>query len=342
MNRGLCPTLNTLANHGFLSRNGITSFAEAGNAVQTAYGFAYDLSTFLSGLGLLAGGDLVSGKYSIGGADSRVPNTLGPALGLDKHGTFEIDGSITRQDNYFGNQATFQLKRWNRFLADANANGAQFGLPAQIRNQRETYTESRNTNPEFFAGAKYFAVSTAERIFIFEGLPNGTHQKDANFNNIAPFFLNETFPDDWFRRGTPFTLANAATDILQLYAGFPFQLGGNYGKAGNFVPSGTSIPSSPSALMCLALKSVFDTIPGQAQPTLLNNLATYMGFVDGAMAPLVTNAAGGCPGLKNYTVPSGGANNPAGSTSAPGTPINGVYPATNPGPGYRPDPPEGM
>ena len=96
--RGICPTLNTLANHGYISRDGITTFAQAANAVQTGYGFDFNLSVFLSALGLIAGGDLASGIYSIGGADSRNPTTLGPALGLDKHGTFEIDSSITRQD----------------------------------------------------------------------------------------------------------------------------------------------------------------------------------------------------------------------------------------------------
>lgn len=47
--------------------SGITTFAEAANAIQVAYGFGYDLSVVLSALGLIAGGDLISGKYSIGG-----------------------------------------------------------------------------------------------------------------------------------------------------------------------------------------------------------------------------------------------------------------------------------
>ena len=66
-----------MANHGFISRNGITSFAEASNACQQTLGFGYDTCTFLSALGLIAGGDLPTGLYSIGGADSRVPNTIG-------------------------------------------------------------------------------------------------------------------------------------------------------------------------------------------------------------------------------------------------------------------------
>jgi len=45
----------------------------AADAVQTAFGFSYGASVGLSALGLLAGGDLISGKYSISGADDRVP-----------------------------------------------------------------------------------------------------------------------------------------------------------------------------------------------------------------------------------------------------------------------------
>ena len=59
--------LRNSSNHFLTRRSGITSFAEAANAVQFAYGFGYDLSVFLSALGVIAGGDLVTGKYSIGG-----------------------------------------------------------------------------------------------------------------------------------------------------------------------------------------------------------------------------------------------------------------------------------
>jgi hypothetical protein len=54
----------------------------------------------VAALGLLAGGDLGSGMFSIGGEDSRVPNTFGPefpALGISRHGFFEGDNSITRE-----------------------------------------------------------------------------------------------------------------------------------------------------------------------------------------------------------------------------------------------------
>ena len=150
--RGICPTLNTLANHSYISRDGITTFAQAANAVQTGYGFDFSLSVFLSALGLIAGGDLVSGIYSLGGAHPRVPNTLGPALGLDKHGGFEIDGSITRQDVYFGNNANFLLQRWNEYITESEAQGGEFNLAVNAVDNGFRYDNSLGTNLDFFAG----------------------------------------------------------------------------------------------------------------------------------------------------------------------------------------------
>lgn len=103
--------------------------------MQIGYGFDYPLSVFLSALGLMAGGDLITGKYSIGGADSRVPNTIGPALGLDKHGVFEIDGSITREDTYFGNNANFVQQRWDEYVDIADKNNGIFGAQTQAQDR---------------------------------------------------------------------------------------------------------------------------------------------------------------------------------------------------------------
>ena len=139
-----------------------------------------------------------TGKYTIGGADARVPNTLGPALGLDKHGTFEIDGSISRPDNHFGNQADFIEQRWETVRQQAVDNGGGFfGIETWIANQEATYNTARATNPDFFAGVKYFAVSLAERSFVFRGLPNGTNEEVPDSANIEPFFLNNTFPEEF-------------------------------------------------------------------------------------------------------------------------------------------------
>lgn len=49
-----------------------------------------------------------------------------PALGISKHGAFEIDNSISRQDTYCGNQADFQLSRWNN-MVDIASRHNEFG-----------------------------------------------------------------------------------------------------------------------------------------------------------------------------------------------------------------------
>ena len=326
--RGVCPPLNTLANHGYVSRSGITTLAEAANAVQIGYGFSYDLATLLGALGVITGGDLLTGKFSIGGADSRVPNTLGPSLGLDKHGTFEVDNSITRQDAYFGNQANFLASRWDRLNNIRNQNGGgQFGRETMRYDGAVTYDESRSTNPQFNAGIKWLIVAFGARGFIYRGLPNGTTPNVADYPNIAPFFLIETFPQEWYRRDTPYGLEDLVTDILDLYlhpgTGSPRELGANAGL-NNFAPSGYD-PSTKSvdALSCFFLEQILDAAPGFVQPALVDNLDLFTGFVKGVIAPFFSS---GC-NITDYAVPSASAGeDTTGSASDDGPAIvNGVY-----------------
>ena len=279
--RGICPTLNALANHGYISRDGITSFAEAANAVQIGYGFGYDLSVFLSTLGLVAGGDLVTGKYTIGGADARVPNTIGPAGGLDKHGVFEIDGSITREDVHFGNNANFLLQRWDEYVNESQAQDGLFNAETNAVDNGFRYDISRETNPDFLAGVAWFAVSHAERVFVYTGLANGK-TGIPDYNSVAPFFLNETFPDNWYRRGTPFPLAGALADAVALFAMNPRELGGNEGL-GNFIPSDASFTTeTPQQIGCFILENLLDVAPNQLDPVIYDNFELYTGFIKGS------------------------------------------------------------
>ena len=345
--RGICPTLNALANHGYISRNGITTFAQAANAVQTGYGFDFSLSVFLSALGLMAGGDLVSGIYSIGGADSRVPNTLGPALGLDKHGGFEIDGSITRQDVYFGNNANFLLQRWNEYVSESKAQGGEFNLAANAVDNGFRYDNSLGTNPDFFAGVIWFAVSHAERVFVYEGLANGTSGL-ANYANVAPFFLNETFPNNWFRRGVPFSLPATFQQAGEMFLANPRALGGNQG-VGNFVPLDLSTDlstASPAQLGCFILENLLDVAPGQLDPTIYNNFELYTSFIKGKTRHYITEQSAtnhstlgviapffindgyfDCPAGLLFTEPSDSAGSTAGSVSSSGSPVNNADPS---------------
>ena len=112
---------------------------------------------------------------------------------------------------------------------------------------------------KFNAGIKWLAVSTAERVFIFRALPNGTEETLADFQNVGPFFLNETFPNEWFRRATPYTLVDTGADIATLLAtsGALTLPGENQGIAlMTFMPlRGLQLEILPLVLMLRAISS---------------------------------------------------------------------------------------
>jgi hypothetical protein len=61
--RGPCPVLNTMANHGYLPHNGIGSIQDLITGTYQAFGMGLDLSGFLGVYGAIFDGDLTS--YSI-------------------------------------------------------------------------------------------------------------------------------------------------------------------------------------------------------------------------------------------------------------------------------------
>jgi len=323
--RGMCPTLNTMANHGYLSRDGITTFAEAANACQITLGFGYDTCTFLSALGLLTGGDLISGKYSIGGADSRVPDTLGPSLGISRHGFFEVDNSISRIDAALGNQANFNLDRFNRLVSIADKYNGEFGNSAFAEERVLLYNEAKNDNPEFNAGVRWLAVTTAERVFIFRALPNGTHEDLADYQNVAPFYMNETFPENWFRRDSPYTLAGTGADIANLLASSSEVTvpGANEGL-NNFTPIGMDISNvTPFTATCFLATAIFDETPGFIAPGIAANLDLVNAFLSAAVKPFFSDF--NCPILSMAAAGPNATSSADGVSTTCNILVNGEY-----------------
>ncbi|KAL2026259.1 hypothetical protein VTO58DRAFT_103443 [Aureobasidium pullulans] len=64
--RGPCPGMNTLANHGYIPRNGITTVAQTVVAAARVFNMGADLTTFLAGGSVLFAGDIPTMRYSIG------------------------------------------------------------------------------------------------------------------------------------------------------------------------------------------------------------------------------------------------------------------------------------
>lgn len=170
-------------------------------------------------------------------------------------------------------------------------------------------------------------VSHAERVFVFEGLANGTDENRADYDNVAPFFLNETFPENWYRRGDAFTLASTLIEALDLFLLEPRELGGNQGL-NNFVPLELDLSSKTvPQLGCFLLENIFDIVPDQVQPAIADNFDLFSGFVKGVISPFFTNDGFFNCNVTDFVKPPPNAGQSAnGSYSAHGSPINGAYP----------------
>ena len=70
------------------------------------------------------------------------------------------------------------------------------------------------------------------------GLANGTltGSSEADYPNVAPFFLNETFPYNWYRRGISWSLPETLEQGIAMFQSNPRALGANEGSVDNFVP----------------------------------------------------------------------------------------------------------
>jgi hypothetical protein len=129
--RGPCPGLNTLANHGafhcvtlyltvgpntdheisgYISRDGIVTAGEVIQATSEGFNMAADLSGLLVLVAVAFTGNLATEKFSIGGEDSRTYSATGIGskeagrqFGLDGHSRCEGDISATREDFFLNN-----------------------------------------------------------------------------------------------------------------------------------------------------------------------------------------------------------------------------------------------
>ncbi len=151
--RGPCPGLNTAANHGFLSRDGITTFNELVAAQQNVYNVGWDLAVVLATAGVGLDGDLITMKVSIGGdatSQTASPLSLGATEGgLNTHLKFEGDASLSRNDYYTHNGDNY------------NFNGTLFGYMTETCNgyygreclslyRKQRWQQSQAENGQFF------------------------------------------------------------------------------------------------------------------------------------------------------------------------------------------------
>lgn len=191
--RGPCPGLNSLANHGYISRNGVTSLVEVVPAIHHVFGMGADLAIVLATIGVVFTGNLLSlnAGLSIGGTTttgSSTDNILGNLLGLlgkprglvGSNNIIEADSSNTRNDfSVTGDASTLDMELFRGFIDMLpEGGGGNFDIDVMARRAEIRFHESVATNPQFYYGPvtgallRNAALAFATRFFSNHSVEN--------------------------------------------------------------------------------------------------------------------------------------------------------------------------
>ncbi|KAJ7029903.1 Chloroperoxidase [Mycena alexandri] len=237
--RGPCPAMNTLANHGYIPRNGIVSFEEA--ILGTMEGLNMDIGIVgpLAANALLMRGNPFINKFSIGGVSPLVPplpgKIDGPEVGgIAKHGRFEGDASMTRSDAFIGDNRDFQdilydmdLLQLGKFGSNGpDGNNTVFNIATMIGVMQHNTIMYQAADPKFTFSASRVTGASGAAAFLLDVFANGT-TKQSTLPIIGSFLRNQTFPPNWFRADTPVTGAVLGPHAAAIEEALPFSPGRN-------------------------------------------------------------------------------------------------------------------
>ena len=100
---------------------------------------------------------------------------------------------------------------------------------------------------------------------------------------MAPFYLNEASPKEWFRRATPYSLVDTGANIANLIASSSvLTMPGHNEGLNNFILLGLNLASfTPQQATCLLATSILDLVPGQIALVIAEHLDTVQDFLNG-------------------------------------------------------------
>jgi hypothetical protein len=340
--RGPCPGLNALANHGYLSRDGVVGFFEAALGINTVFGMGPDLALVIAAMGLVGTGNPVSlaPSFSIGGKSKKNQNLLGNLLGLigeprgldGSHNFIEADSSNTRDDLYVTGDATTMNMTLFMDIYNAMDNGVMnmedIGDRAASRLE-----ESIATNPQFYYGP-YTGLIVRNAGFLFgarllsnhtDEHPQGGFMDKETFKSMWGVTTNkdgtlkynkghERIPENWYRYRGQYTLVELNLDLIAWCSKHPILLniGGNLGKVDSFAAvdltnlTGGVINAASllekNNLVCFALEAVKAFAPNSLS-TLFTTLTKPLALVTNALAAPLLDL--GCPAMKELSAGGG-------------------------------------
>ncbi|KAJ3754770.1 Peroxidase, family 2-domain-containing protein [Lentinula raphanica] len=198
--RGPCPGLNTLANHGFLPRNGSNiTIPVVLKAINDGFNFqSIDILRIGAKLGLLT-------------TDAEDSFSL---HNLALHGTLEHDVSLSRNDLALGDNVHFNETVFTT-LANSNPGADYYNITSAAQVLVQRLAEDKIVNPTLVNTVKEFTVRTIESGFYLSVMGNVTTGV-APKNFVQIFFREERLPleEGWQRSEVPIGEENFDNVVL--------------------------------------------------------------------------------------------------------------------------------
>ncbi|KAJ3572942.1 heme-thiolate peroxidase [Xylaria arbuscula] len=318
--RGPCPGLNALANHGYIPHDGIVSFIEIVEQANTVFGMGLDLVGILAGVATLYVGTPLSLNpgFSIGGISPKSENILGNLFGLlgeprgidGTHNIIESDSSATRNDLYnTGNAHTMNLTLFEKMAEYADDDGI-ITMDALADRAVDRFYESIATNPTFYYGP-YTGTIARNAGYAFMGRFLSNHTKDHPLGGhlskevLSSFFGvceengrqvyregHERIPENWYRLAVDYDLISYNLDLVAWLIKHPvlLSIGGNLGEVNTF--AGVDIANITGGilntakllegnnLICFTLTVLKTFVPSSVTSTVFATLEPLLNFVD--------------------------------------------------------------
>ncbi|KAJ4393414.1 hypothetical protein N0V93_002624 [Gnomoniopsis smithogilvyi] len=135
--RSPCPGINAAANHGILPRDGKNIDLDTlAKGLYTAYHLDYDAGVYVGSIGIKASSTGNASTFNLDDLAQHTPQVL------------EHDGSMSRNDSYWGDNLSFNDQAYARTLANwGDVDTITFAVAAAERKARVAY--GVETNPEF-------------------------------------------------------------------------------------------------------------------------------------------------------------------------------------------------
>ncbi|EJD38504.1 heme-thiolate peroxidase [Auricularia subglabra TFB-10046 SS5] len=290
--RGPCPGLNALASHGYLPRTGVASPGEIITAVQEGFNMGFDIAVFVTYAAFLVNGNQLTNLMSIGGLSRLTgPPPALPALagGLNVHGTFEGDASLTRSDAFLGDNHSFNETLFDQLVETSKQfGGGRYNLSAAGEFRFRRIQDSIARNPTFRFSNPRVSTAYAESVFPFAYFIDGRLVGDdvraaqgLDLGVMRGFFEDARMPPGFVRREGAFGLGAVgdASDLVR--ALHPVRPGFNNGTTDSYVEDKDFMGGETSSRCALYRKFVNTTVElypnpaGQLRDALNVNLKNF-------------------------------------------------------------------